>query len=292
MTTKRSALGKNLSALLGQGAFDLTEKNALLLKELPLSLLSPGAFQPRSPIDESSLVELVDSIRQQGVLQPIIVRSKSDGHYEIIAGERRFRASRLAGRDTIPCIVKVLSDDMAMAIALIENLQRKALNPMEEALALSRLIKEFQMTHQDIADVLSTSRAGITNYLRLLTLSDEVKPLLAEGLIHMGHARALLTLSPDVQLSLAKEIIEHDLSVREAEKRALRLKSPQSHIASPDKKTPVSPIIQDEITEIATKWQTKIELKPKANGKKGALVIHYEDEAKMMALLLQLKGVC
>jgi ParB family chromosome partitioning protein len=194
---------------------------------LPLDFLTPGKYQPRKHIDEFSLIELADSIKTQGIIQPLVVRKIEHNQYEIIAGERRWRAAKIAGFLEVPSIVRDITDNVALAFALIENIQRENLNPIEEAEAFSRFKEEFSMTHADIAQMIGRSRASITNTTRLLSLSNQVRTWLQEKKLDMGHARALLTLQPEKQLSLAQKIIEKQLTVRETEKLANALKLPR-----------------------------------------------------------------
>lgn len=239
MSGKKKHLGRGLDALLGPtrsspavaipgapAAEEAAEgSTGGPLKELPVDLVQRGKYQPRRDIDPESLQELADSIRAQGVMQPIVVRRLGEGRFEIIAGERRWRATQLAGLDRIPAVIKDVSDESAVAISLIENIQREDLNPMEEALALQRLIDEFDLTHQQVADAVGISRAGVTNFLRLLNLDGRVAEMLARGEIEMGHARALLGLPDDHQLAVARDIAARGLSVRQAEAMVRRASS-------------------------------------------------------------------
>lgn len=211
---KKRGLGRGLDALLGGAKL---EGAAERLRMLSVDRLAPGAFQPRKEIDPGKLQELADSISAQGVVQPVVARELAEDRFEIIAGERRWRAAQLAGLAEIPVIVRKVSDQAALAIALIENIQREDLNAMEEAEALKRLLDEYRMTHQQLADAVGKSRASITNLLRLNDLHPEVKACLASGVIEMGHARALLGLELDQQFSVACRIAEHQLTVRAAE---------------------------------------------------------------------------
>ena len=188
-----------------------------LMKELAVDQLQRGQFQPRRAMDQEALAELAASIKSHGVLQPIIVRQLSGGQCEIIAGERRWRAAKLAGLATVPVVIKKVADDAAMAIGVIENIQRENLNPIEEATAFSRLLHEFEMTHQEVAEAVGRSRAAVSNLLRLLNLTTSVQKLLEHGDMEMGHARALLPLAKDQQLKAAQYIVEQGLSVRETE---------------------------------------------------------------------------
>ncbi|QJD28925.1 ParB/RepB/Spo0J family partition protein [Methylococcus geothermalis] len=211
---KRPALGRGLEALLGEAKLDSKQES---LRKLPIEHLEPSPFQPRKDFDSAKLRELADSISAQGIVQPIVVRSADQGRYQIVAGERRWRAAQLAGIREVPVVVREVPDQAALAIALIENIQREDLNPMEEAEAIRRLLEEHRMTHQQVADALGKSRVTITNLNRLNDLHADVKALLRAGEIDMGHARALLTLPPGQQGEVARRIADKRLSVREAE---------------------------------------------------------------------------
>jgi ParB family chromosome partitioning protein len=221
MMTKKPRLGRGLDALLGVDYAPPSEKDEL--KQLPLDVLERGKYQPRTHMDKGALEELAASIKAQGVVQPIVVRRLPTGSYEIIAGERRWRAAQIAGLDTIPAVVRHVPDEAAIAIALIENIQREDLNPVEEAGALQRLIDEFGMTHQRVAEAVGRSRAAVTNLLRLLSLSEEVRKMLESGRMDMGHARALLALEGPTQTKAAHEVVDRRLSVRETEELVRRL---------------------------------------------------------------------
>lgn len=221
---------KGLTGLKGLDSLLVTVKAEDLSKEnffnIPLDRLVSGKYQPRTEMDEESLEDLVASIQAQGIILPLIVRRQSSGQFEIIAGERRWRAAKLANLKTVPAIIRDVSDNTALAFALIENIQREDLNPMDEALAFMRLKDEFSMTHEEVAERVGKSRSAVTNLLRLLLLHDEVKDLLRSGKIEMGHARALLVLDQPAQLEVAQKIVCQHLSVRETEKLVQRLKLP------------------------------------------------------------------
>lgn len=235
MATKKNAkgLGMGLGALLGPSVQEPAPTDAAFAqahgapRELPVADLVPGRYQPRTYMDEGALHELADSIREQGVMQPLLVRRLEDGQdagrYEIIAGERRFRASVLAGLDTVPVLVRQVDDHAAAAMALIENMQREDLNPLEEARGLQRLVQEFGLTHEQAAQAVGRSRSAASNLLRLLNLADPVQTLLMAGDIEMGHARALLTLGKAEQITTGHEIAAKKLSVREAESLVKRI---------------------------------------------------------------------
>lgn len=220
---KLKGLGRGLDALLGEG--DTTDGERLLT--LPVESLVPGKYQPRTRMDEGALTELADSIRSQGLMQPILARTIPGGHFEIIAGERRWRASQLAGLREVPVLVRVVEDEAALKMALIENIQRENLNPLEEAQGIHRLIQEFSMTHQTAAQSVGRSRVAVSNLLRLLNLAKPVQALLMNGELDMGHARALLPLSHAKQVDTAHELARRGLSVREAERMVARLTKPQ-----------------------------------------------------------------
>lgn len=234
MSTKRKGLGKGLDALLSAGLgvtapapeMSITPNDSGepkhdykdgKLAHLPVELIQRGKYQPRRDMHQEALEELAESIKVQGVMQPIVVRSVGEGRYEIIAGERRWRATQLAGIDRIPAVIRDVPDEAAIAMALIENIQRENLNPIEEAVALKRLQDEFELTHAEVAQAVGKSRATVTNLLRLIALTDDVKTLLEHGDLEMGHARALLTLEPPVQRDIARQVVAKGLSVRQTE---------------------------------------------------------------------------
>ena len=227
---KKRGLGKSLDALLSyagqeQPSHETDDKSHEKLCHLPVDLIQRGKYQPRREMDPEALQELADSIKSQGIIQPLIVRSIGD-KYEIIAGERRWRAAKLAGLSEVPVIIRSIPDEAAIAIALIENIQRENLNPIEEAFALARLIEEFGMTHQQVAEAVGKSRTSVTNLLRLLALPEEIKNMLEAGLLEMGHARTLITLHESMQLDTARMIVDKQLSVRETENLIRRLQIP------------------------------------------------------------------
>lgn len=215
MVAKKRGLGRGLEALLPK-----KEKVAPLktgLEEIPIEFIQPGKYQPRTYFAEDSIAELSDSIKAQGVIQPIVLRPIADDRYEIIAGERRWRAAQLAGIDKIPAVIRTVDDESALAMSLIENIQREDLNPLEEATALKRLIDDFQFTHQEVADAVGKSRSAVTNTLRLTQLALPVAEMLVAGDLEMGHARALLTLESNEQVKVAKQVIARGLNVRQTE---------------------------------------------------------------------------
>ncbi len=246
---KQRGLGRGLSSLLGEDVSttnvvmpkdDVTQPGTEVVTELELSSLKAGKYQPRTLIEQEKLNELADSIRVQGVISPIIVRAVAAGRYEIIAGERRFRASKIAGKKTIPAIVRTIDDKNALAMALIENMQREDLNAMEEAMGVKRLINEFGFTHEEAADAIGRSRSATTNLLRLLNLTEMVQQMLIQGDIEMGHARALLALDGAEQIQAANEIVAKQLSVREAEKLVQCLSKKEKDAKKPKKEAKLS----------------------------------------------------
>ncbi|MGL5742290.1 MAG: ParB/RepB/Spo0J family partition protein [Legionella sp.] len=286
MTVKRSSLGRNLSALLSQsGSTLVTEKPATESLKLAVDCLQPGKYQPRGEIEEEPLMELAQSIKKQGLLQPLLVRELTDGRYEIIAGERRWRASQLAGLTEVPVVLKHVDDETAMAMALVENLQREDLNAMDQARAMYRLTNEFSLTHQQVAELLCKSRTAVSNYLRLLSLSTAVKTLLEHGDLDMGHARALLMLDEEQQNQAAQLIIAKNLSVRETEKLVDRIKSGKikEQQTNPDHAV----TYQDQLKSLSHYLQVPIKLKSGKSGK-GYLVIHYDNEHSLQKIIDQL----
>lgn len=278
MVAKRGGLGRNLSALLSQANSTLLTDNvannhAPAHLTLAIDHLQPGKYQPRREIAESSLTELAASIKQQGLLQPLIVRKIAAGGYEIIAGERRWRACQIAGKTDVPVVVHQVDDETAMAIALVENLQREDLNVMDQALAMQRLISEFALTHQQIADLLCKSRTAVSNHLRLLNLNEHVRRLLEYGDLDMGHARSLLTLDDAQQTHVADMVVARHLSVRETEALVTRMKAGTS---AAEIKTDLAPKFNEQLQTLARQLQTRVKLKQGTAGR-GSLIIHYDD---------------
>jgi len=267
MAKPSRGLGRGLDALLSGNS---DEKNDDILRDLRVDQLKPGKYQPRSHMDEAALNELAASIKSQGVIQPILTREIADGNFEIIAGERRWRAAKLAGLTLVPVLVRKVEDNTALAMALIENIQRENLNPLEEAIGIQRLIDEFLMSHQTAADAVGRSRSATTNLLRLLKLPQMIQEMVMAGQIDMGHARALLALEGAQQISAANKIVADGLSVREAEKLVQNIISPpQVHV----KEKPDRDILnlQESISQrIGTTVQIKI-----GNKGSGKLIIDY-----------------
>ncbi len=286
---KKRGLGKSLDALLAYTSVDPAtsapaEHTQDKLTFLAVDQIQRGKYQPRREIDPQALEELANSIRSQGILQPLIVRPVGD-KYEIIAGERRWRAAQLADLTEIPVIIRHIPDEAASAIALIENIQRENLNPIEEALAFQRLMGEFSMTHQQIADAVGKSRVTITNLLRLLALPEEVKVMLDHGLLEMGHARTLITLPSAVQLEAAQMIVNRKLSVRETENLVRRLQAPTAS----EKKKPLDPDLVHLQDRLSQQLKLRVAIQCNAKGK-GKLTIHYRSLAELNGLLAQFQG--
>ena len=282
-TPKLKGLGRGLVALLAANTDD-ADKNEGELQQLPASELQPGKYQPRTRMDPGSLEELAASIKAQGIMQPIMVRPVGADTYEIIAGERRWRASRIAGLVQVPCLVREIADEAALAMSLIENIQREDLNPLEEAGGLQRLIDEFGMTHQQAAEAVGRSRPAASNLLRLLQLAAPVQELLMAGDIDMGHARALLPLDGATQIGLANLIAARGLSVREAERLAQQALNPKS-------KLPVPPPSRDILRleeEIADRLGATVKIKANKKGA-GAVTIQFGDLDQLEGLLEKLR---
>lgn len=296
MTPKKRGLGKGLDALLStstaarqkqvmsdqrtEQAMAPTPTNQGELRKLPVEWLQSGKYQPRKDMSQDALEELANSIRAQGVIQPIVVRPLGEQSFEIIAGERRWRASQLARLEVVPCLVKDVPDEAAVAIALIENIQREDLNAIEEAVALQRLLTEFELTHQQVADAVGKSRTTVTNLLRLNQLNDDVKRFVEHGDLDMGHARALLALSGQAQSELAKLVAQKGLTVRDTEKLVQKALEPTKARVEPVR-DPQFGYLERQISE---KIGNQVQLQP---GKQdsGKLVISYENLADLDRVL-------
>jgi ParB family chromosome partitioning protein len=290
MTQKKQTLGRGLAEMLGQvrPLMDATRLAGEQLARLPLDVLQRGRYQPRTDIRPETLTELADSIRSQGVVEPIIVRpiATDDGsqRYEIIAGERRWRAAQQAGLSDIPAVIRQVPDQAAIAMALVENIQREDLNPLEEANALARLIAEFGLTHQQAADAVGRSRAAVTNLLRLLELAPEVQRRLGQRELEMGHARALLGLeSRRQQIEVAALVVSKGLSVRETEALVRRLIAPARPGGS-QAESSVDPNIRRLEEELADKLGARVSIEHAAGGK-GRLVIRYNSLDELDGIL-------
>jgi len=294
MSTKKRVLGRGLNALLGNRASVMvgadsdieTEKEIAQngeLRQISIDLIRPGKYQPRTHMAPEALEELADSIRTQGVMQPIILRAIGEkGHFEIVAGERRWRAAQIAELQEIPAIVREVSDEDAIAMALIENIQREDLSPLEEAVALDRLIKEFAMTHQQAGDAVGRSRASVSNLLRMLDLEPLVKEALDRGELEMGHARALLALMGSRQINASRKIIDQQLSVRQTEQLVRHLLSGDDEAVKKIKPS-LDPDIRRLQESLSEKLGAKVELQ---HGKgKGKLVIAYNSLDELDGIL-------
>lgn len=283
---KKRGLGKSLDALLAykssepQPSADADIAEQEKLTQLSVELIQRGKYQPRREMDTQALEDLANSIRSQGIIQPLIVRPIGN-KFEIIAGERRWRAAQLAGLTAVPVIIRHIPDEAAIAMALIENIQRENLNPIEEAAALERLIQEFGMTHQQVAEAVGKSRTSVTNLLRLLALPEEVKNMLERGLLEMGHARTLITLPESAQLEAAQLIITRGLSVRETETLVRQLQSPKTGHADEKNQDPDILHLQECLAH-----QLKLRVAIHCNAKgRGKLVIHYRSLAELNGVL-------
>jgi ParB family transcriptional regulator, chromosome partitioning protein len=292
---KKRGLGRGLEALLGpKGAAQapvLEATPADTLRHLPVDALSPGKYQPRKTMDQAKLAELAESIKVQGVIQPIVVRDLGGRRYEIIAGERRWRASQLAGLSEIPVVVREVDDRTVVAMALIENIQREDLNPLEEAQALQRLIDEFDLTHAQAADAVGRSRAAVSNLLRLLEMPKDIRTLVETRALEMGHARALLTLPPQAAIALARQAADNGWSVREVEHRVQQLAS--GKVPTAGKAPTVKPKPQADIAtlerELSESLGTTVNVLHGRAGR-GRLVIHYSDLESLDGVLDKLRG--
>ncbi len=281
---KMKGLGRGLDALLGSEEPAAARAAGDQQAELKVDLLQPGKYQPRTHMDEAALKELADSIRMQGVMQPILVRPVGGGRYEIIAGERRWRAARMAGLSDVPALVREVPDNAALAMALIENIQREDLNPLEEANGIQRLVTEFNITHDKAAEMVGRSRSAVSNLLRLLALSEPVRDLLHQGKLDMGHARALLALTGMQQIETARLIAGRGMSVRETEKLVGRLL--RGTPAKKPRKTSDRDVLRLQ-EELAQKLGTKVEIKAGSKGR-GSVVIQYSNLDQLDAILARL----
>ena len=286
---KRRGLGRGLDALLttapkvtADDAASIHEQQKSELQKIPLEQLQPGKYQPRKDMSPEALEDLANSIRSQGIIQPIVVRSVGLNSYEIIAGERRWRAAQLAKIDFIPCLIKEVPDETAVAIALIENIQREDLNAMEEAIALERLLTEFELTHQEVAEAVGKSRTAVSNLLRLNNLNDDVKILLEHGDIEMGHARALLALENDLQTTTARIVAAKELTVRETEKLVKKALEPAVEKEEKSK----DPDTQSLEQKLSEKFGAQVAISHNKKGK-GKLVISYSNLDELDGIINQ-----
>lgn len=283
--SRKPRLGRGLDALLGVAYDQAGDKEEMRM--LPLDMLQRGKYQPRTHMHKESLKDLAASIKAQGVVQPIVVRSLRDGNYEIVAGERRWRAAQIAGLENIPAVIRKVPDEAAIAISLIENIQREDLNPVEEAMALQRLIDEFGMTHQKVAQAVGRSRAAVTNILRLLTLNEDVREMLDQGRMDMGHARALLALEGHAQSRAARQVVDRGLSVRDTENLVRRLleRRPAGRKKS---RTGVDPDIRALQQKLSEKLGAKVRINHNRRGK-GRLTIDYNSLDELDGILARIR---
>jgi ParB family chromosome partitioning protein len=288
MAAKKRGLGeRGLGALLAGSRVNMDRTGADPaegeLRELPIDMIQRGRYQPRRDMDQESLQELAESIRQQGVMQPVVVRPVGDGQYELIAGERRWRATQLAGLDRIPALIRDVPDAAAIAMALIENIQRENLNPIEEAFALHRLQEEFGLTQAQVAEAVGKSRTTITNLLRLVNLCQEVRVMLEHGDLEMGHGRAMLTLAPEQQVQVARQIVAKALSVRQTEALVRRLQQENPGKAANRDRAPDPNIrrLQDDLSE---RLGASVAISHSARGR-GKVVIEYSSLDELDGIL-------
>jgi ParB family chromosome partitioning protein len=277
---KPKGLGRGLDALLGG---DEAPREALLT--LAVARIRPGKYQPRTKMDQQALAELAASIRSQGMMQPLLVRPVDRDHYELIAGERRWRAAQMAGLEEVPALVREVPDDAALSMSLIENIQRENLNPMEEAAGVQRLIDEFRMTHEQAADAVGRSRSATTNLLRLLKLARPVQEMLLEGALEMGHARALLALDGARQIEIGNRVAAKGLSVRETEALVQRMLRGGGGARRRKKADRDLARLEEEASE---RLGTSVEIRPARKGT-GKLVVHYSSLDHLSALLKKLR---
>ncbi len=289
MAVKKRGLGRGLDALLSGATANTQNEPAVEqapseLQHLSVECIQRGKYQPRGDMDQASLEELAQSIKAQGVMQPIVVRLVAKNTYEIIAGERRWRAAKLAGLATIPTLVRDVNDEAAIAMALIENIQREDLNPVEEAIALQRLQKEFELTQQEVANAVGKSRASVANLLRLIGLPDEVKTLLAHGDLEMGHARAVLGLPAEKQVEAARQVVAKALTVRQTEAlvRNMQDDKPAKEKTAPD------PDVKRLELKLAERLGTQVQIKQGQKGK-GQLVISYGTLEELQGVLAHIR---
>jgi ParB family chromosome partitioning protein len=290
MAIKKKGLGRGLDALLGGASVSAMQEEAAQvdqreLQYLPLDLIQRGKYQPRRDMDATALEELAQSIKAQGVMQPIVVRPIGEGRFEIIAGERRWRASQQAGLDTIPAMVREVPDEAAIAMALIENIQREDLNPIEEAVALQRLQQEFELTQQQVADAVGKSRVTVSNLLRLIALPEEIKTLLAHGDLEMGHARALLGLPAERQVEGARHVVARGLTVRQTEALVRQWLKDKDQPAREER---LDPDIQRLEQRLAERLGSPVQIRHSQKGK-GQLIIRYSSLDELQGVLAHIR---
>lgn len=284
---KKRGLGRGLDALLGSagGIPETLAGQDGELRRLPVEMIVRSRYQPRMDIRQETLQELADSIRAQGLVQPLVVRSLEKDRYELIAGERRWRAAQLAGLTEVPAVIRVVADQAVVAMALIENIQREDLSPLEEAMALRRLLDEFGITHQQVAEAIGRSRTAVSNLLRLLDLCDEVQQLVQERKLEMGHARALLSLTPALQREAAQQVLIRGLSVRETEDLVRHLQNRSTRSVQKRSLDPNIRTLQDDLSE---RLGARVVVQHGSSGR-GRLVIHYNTLDELDGIIAHVK---
>lgn len=287
MSARKKRLGRGLDALLSDPAAAASGDRDGKLIKLPVESLRRGQYQPRTRMDKDALEELAQSIKARGIVQPIVARELDDGGYEIIAGERRWRAAQLAGLEEVPVVLRSIPDEAALAISLIENIQRENLNPIEEASGLRRLLDEFGLTHDKVAQGVGRSRSAVSNILRLLSLNQAAKDLLEEGRLEMGHARALLSLSGEEQDNAARTVASRRLSVRQTEELVKQFQNKKQAAGKKKKKPGVDPDVQRLQDELSDRLGTHVSIRH--NKGRGQLVIDYHSLEELDGLLSRIR---
>lgn len=287
MSTRKKRLGRGLDALLSDPAAAGSGDRDGTLSNLPIESLQRGQYQPRTRMDKDALEELAQSIKARGIVQPIVARELDGGGYEIIAGERRWRAAQLAGLETVPVVLRSIPDEAALAISLIENIQRENLNPIEEAAGLRRLLDEFGLTHDKVAQGVGRSRSAVSNILRLLSLNKAAKDLLEEGKLEMGHARALLSLAGEEQDTAARTVASRRLSVRQTEELVKQIQNKKKSSGRTKKKSRIDPDVQRLQEELSDRLGTNVSIKH--NKGRGQVVIDYHSLEELDGLLTRIR---
>lgn len=288
MAKKRSGMGiRGVNALIGGKQKVDSNLADLRIDKIAIDALKPGVYQPRQQFEEVALQELADSIRIQGIVQPIVVKAVADQQFEIIAGERRWRAAKMAGLESVPVVIRKADNQATLAMALIENIQREDLNPIETALGLKRLMKEFELTQQAVADAVGRSRTGVTNLLRLLTLPEQIQAWLHQGDLSMGHARAIITLPEDMQITLSEKAIAKSWSVREMEQAVQNLLVPKK-LKSQSNRHNLPVKLQEHQQRLTDKMDTSVKISQGAKGR-GKIEITFKSEAELERLIGLLK---
>lgn len=291
MAAKRhSGLGKGLDVLMATKPLGHARSTDWDIATLDVGFISAGRYQPRQHFDQTALHELAESIKSQGLVQPIVVRMLAENHYELIAGERRWRAAKIAGLSHVPAVIRELEDQQALSLALIENIQRKDLNPLEEAHALARLLTEFDLTHQDVAEAVGRSRSAVTNLLRLLKLPELLQDWLQDGLISMGHVRALLTLEDSAQVQLAQQAIDEGWSVRQIEQAIQQFQQAQNRPKTQVNKSSqkADPNVQYLERKLAEQLGAKVSIKHHQSGR-GKMEVNYSTLDELQQIIARIK---